>query len=372
VTPHHLSRTDARRIAVQAQYLARDRPAGLLDVVRRLTLVQVDNTDAVAPSADLVLWSRLGADYAPEDLESAVANQALVELRGFLRPAQDLAMFRADMADWPGRGELTEWQAYQRDWVAANDACRQDVLEQLRADGPLPARELVDSCVLSWRSSGWTNNRNVSRLLEFMEARGEVAVAQRQGRERWWDLAERIYPDDEVVPFAEARHIRAKRWLRALGIARVTMAFTRGEPKLGVEVGEPAVVEGTRGKWWVDPEQLDQTLTGGRWRGRAALLSPLDQLVFDRKRMTELFEFDYQLEMYKPASQRRWGYYALPILYDDRLVGKVDATADREHGVLHVDAVHADVPFTKAMTSAVNREIDALAAWLNLALARND
>jgi len=113
--------------------------------------------------------------------------------------------------------------------------------------------------------------------------------------------------------------------------------------------------------WRVDPEQLDRSFTG-----RAALLSPLDRLVFDRKRMTDLFEFDYQLEMFKPAAQRRWGYWALPILYGDRLVGKLDATADRRAGVLRVHAIHRDVPFTKAMTAAVRHEVTELASWLGL------
>ena len=89
----------------------------------------------------------------------------------------------------------------------------------------------------------------------------------------------------------------------------------------------PAVVEGVKGTWRVDPVWLDRPFTG-----RAALLSPLDRLVVDRKRMGELFEFDYQLEMYKPADKRRWGYWALPVLCGDRLVGKLDATADRRPG----------------------------------------
>jgi uncharacterized protein len=124
------------------------------------------------------------------------------------------------------------------------------------------------------------------------------------------------------------------------------------------------VVEGVKGQWRVDPELLDRAFTG-----RAALLSPLDRLVYDRRRMTELFEYDYQLEMYKPAAKRRWGYWALPILYGDRLVGKLDATADGKAGVLRVDAIHQDVPFNKAMTAAVQHEIKDLAHWLRLTLA---
>ena len=127
--------------------------------------------------------------------------------------------------------------------------------------------------------------------------------------------------------------------------------------------GEPAVIEGVKGEWRVDPAQLGQPFTG-----RAALLSPFDRLLADRKRMGEVFEFDYILEMYKPVAQRRWGYYALPILYGDRLVGKLDATADRKDGVLRVAAVHEDEPFTKAMTAAVDREIRDLATWLDLEL----
>ncbi|MER7181237.1 crosslink repair DNA glycosylase YcaQ family protein, partial [Streptomyces hyaluromycini] len=127
------------------------------------------------------------------------------------------------------------------------------------------------------------------------------------------------------------------------------------------EAGEPAVVEGVRGTWRVDPAQL-----GVPFEGRAALLSPFDRLVHDRRRTTELFEYEYQLEMYKPVAKRRWGYFALPILYGDRLVGKLDATADRTAGRLRVDAVHQDVPFTKAMSAGIGQEIQDLACWLDL------
>jgi uncharacterized protein YcaQ len=129
------------------------------------------------------------------------------------------------------------------------------------------------------------------------------------------------------------------------------------------EAGEPAVVEGVKGTWRVDPSYLGQPFSG-----RAALLSPFDRVLHDRKRTTELFEFDYQLEMYKPAAKRQWGYFALPILYADRLVGKLDATADRKAGVLRVNAIHEDVAFTKTMTAAVRREIKDLAKWLELEL----
>ncbi|HEU4421649.1 MAG TPA: crosslink repair DNA glycosylase YcaQ family protein [Pilimelia sp.] len=364
MTTHQLSREQARQIAVRAQWLHRDRPPGLLELVRQLALLQVDLTPAVAPSADLVAWSRLGSSYSAADLESALGNQALVELQGMIRPAEDLALYRAEMADWDRGGDMGGWRMANREWVAANKGCRLDILNRLRTDGPLPAREIPDTCEVPWRSSGWTNSRNVLRLLEFMEARGEVAVVGRQpGRDRLWDLAERVFPDDTVVPAAEALRIRAQRRLRSLGIARARGPECPVEPQDVGEVGEPAVIAGVRGSWRVDPAQLDQPFSG-----RAALLSPIDRLVYDRKRMVEIFEFDYQLEMYKPAAKRRWGYYALPILYGDRLVGKLDATSDRPAGVLRVNAIHQDMPFTKAMNTAIQQEIESLAKFLDVKL----
>jgi uncharacterized protein YcaQ len=376
VTVHTLSRAEARRIAVRAQFLDGARPAGLVEVVRRLTLLQIDPTAAIAPNADLVAWSRLGSAYAPAELTAALESRSLLELRAMIRPSEDLALYRAKMAAWPGSGaggesgeggELSPWQEQRRDWVRANDACRRDILDRLGSAGPLPSRELPDSCKVPWKSTGWTNNRNVTQLLEFMVLRGEVAIAGRRGRDRLWDLAARVYPDDPVIPVDEALRIRNERRLRALGIARARGTEYPVEPADVGDAGEPAVVEGVKGMWRVDPAQLAQL--GRPFTGRAALLSPFDRLIHERKRTVELFEFDYQLEMYKPAANRRWGYFALPVLYGDRLVGKLDATADRKAGVLHVHAIHQDVPFTKAMTSAVDREIKDLAHWLKLALA---
>ena len=360
---HHLTRREARRIAVRAQRLAAPRPTGLLDVVRHLGLLQVDLTAAVAPSADLVCWTRLGSRYHPAELERLLEERSLVEYQGVLRPAEDLALFRADMVDWPGRPPLREWQEDLSDWLETNDVCRDDILDYLRSEGPTAARDLPDTCVVPWRSSGWNNGRNVQRMLDLMEARGEVAVSAREGRERLWDLAHRVHPDADVVPAGEAERVRDERRLRALGIARPKGPYCGVEAMSAGQAGEPAVVEGVRGRWRVDPEQLDQPFDG-----RAAILSPLDRLVMDRKRMTELFDFDYQLEMYKPVAQRRWGYWAMPVLYGDRLVGKLDAAADPAAGVLRVHALHEDEPFSTTQRAAVDREVRDLARWLELEL----
>ncbi|GII57258.1 hypothetical protein Pth03_56470 [Planotetraspora thailandica] len=362
MTVHELSLTDARRIAVRAQLLDGSRPAELHEVVRRLTLLQIDPTAAIAPNADLVAWSRLGSSYAPADLTTALQKRTLLELRAMIRPGEDLALYRAEMAERARGGGSRHWQ----EWVRTNDACRLDILDRLGSSGPLPSRELPDTCTVPWKSTGWTNNRNVTQMLEFMVSRGEVAVAGRSGRDRLWDLATRVYPDDPMVPVEEALRVRNERRLRALGIARARGTQFPVEPADVGEAGEPAVVEGVKGEWRVDP-----SLLGRPFSGRAALLSPFDRLIHDRTRTAELFGFDYQLEMYKPAATRRWGYFALPILYADRLVGKLDATADRKAGVLRVHAIHQDVSFTPEMTAEIGHEIRDLAQWLGLDLLTN-
>jgi uncharacterized protein YcaQ len=135
------------------------------------------------------------------------------------------------------------------------------------------------------------------------------------------------------------------------------------EPVHVGEAGEPAVVEGTKGEWRVDPEAL---AAANDFDGRTALLSPFDRLVYDRVRAEELFDFEYTLEMYKPAAKRRWGYFALPILHHESLVGKLDVVADRKASVLRINAIHEDMKLTRAMSRAVEAELEDLASWLGL------
>lgn len=365
---HELGRDEARRVAVRAQLLTADRPDDVLEVVRHLTFVQLDQTRYVAPSADLVLWSRLGASYDPGELRDLLDRHLLLDHHGLARPAEDLALFRAEMARWPGPHPWRPWQEDLVAWVERNDEARREVLELLRGDGPLPRSEIPDTCAVPWPSSGWNNDKNVKMLLVQMVERGEVARAGRtdDGREVLWDLAERIHPDDPVPSPAEAAAELARRRLASLGIARAKAAQQPIEPNDVGEAGEPAVVEGVKGRWRVDPRWLDDA--SPPFAGRAAVLSPLDRLVADRKRMTELFPYDYLLEMYKPAAKRRWGYWALPVLWGDRLVGKLDAVADREAGELRVDAVHEDERWSAACRDDVRRELASLAGWLGLTL----
>jgi uncharacterized protein YcaQ len=351
---HRLSREAARRIAVHAQLLDLPRPTAVVEVVDRLTVLQIDPTSAIAPSADLVLWSRLGSRYRPAELVSALErDRSLVETVAYIRSARDVP---AVLADAPAHPSSTGW-------LEANDAFRQDILKLLRDRGPLLSRDIPDTSVVPWPSSGWTNNRNITKMLELMAHRGQVAISARKGRERYWDLPERVYGVDlRVLDPAAAVTYRNERRLAALGIARATGPVLPGESPYVGDAGVEAEVEGVPGTWRVEAAYLDLAA----FAGRTALLSPFDRLVHDRVRAEQLFDFEYILEMYKPAAKRRWGYFALPVLHEDRLVGKLDATADRKGGALVINAIHEDVPFTDAIRAGIDAEIDDLAAWLGL------
>lgn len=353
-----LSREDARRIAVRAQLLDGHRPDDLVDVVAQLGFVQLEPTAAVAPTADLVLWGRLGGAYRPEHLTAALEqDNSLFELDLLVRPMADLALFKAGMERWPERESTARWLDDNEEFV-------DDVLERLELDGPLVARDIPDTAIVSWPSSGWNNDRNVMMMLQCLMLQGRVAVAGRRGRDRLWDLAERVYHSDiPTVPFDEAVRVRNARRLRAQGLVLDRTPDLPTETTRVGDAGVAAVVTGVRGTWRVDPEALDQD-----FQPRTALLSPFDGLIRDRKRMAQLFEFDYALEMYKPAAKRRWGYYALPVLHGDRLIGKVDATADRDRGMLALNALHEDEPFSPDTRRVVHDELEALAAWLGLRL----
>jgi uncharacterized protein YcaQ len=351
-----LSRAEARRIAVRAQLLDAERPADLLAVVTHLTFLQIDPTAAIAPAADLVAWTRLGPAYDPAQLRRALDERKLFEHNALVRPMSDVGLCLAGAAEWP------EWER-TRNWIKDNESFRRDILDRLAGSGPLASRDIPDTSVVPWKSTGWTHSRNVTQMLECLMMRGEIAIAGRTRRERIWDLAERVYPGGVEIPsVAEATRIKNERRLSALGIARAKGTATAIEPVDVGEAGEPAVVEGVAGEWRVDPDAL-----GRDFEGRTALLSPFDRLAYDRVRAKELFDFDYALEMYKPKEKRRWGYFALPVLHVDRLVAKVDATADRKRSVLDVHAIHEDVRFTRAVRKAVNAELESLASWLGLA-----
>ena len=355
---HHLTREQARRLAVRAQLLDAARPGDVVEAAEQLGAIKIDPTATIAPSEQTILFSRIGWGYEPGQLTAAVERDRLLfEYDGHFRPVTLLPAHLARM-----RGRVFRAQATQ--WLEANARFRADVLGRLRAEGPMLAAQIPDtSQVAHHDEAGWYGPNQVPRMLDLLASLGEVGIVGREGRQRVWDIGERVYAGVPELDAEDAARVLEGRRLQAAGIARQTSPWT----PVGL-AGEPAVVEGSAWKWRVDPEAL-----GGLDEdpgGRVAILNPYDGALFDRPRLKELFGFQFILEQFKPKAQRVYGYFAHPILVGDRFAGLLDAQLDKKKENLVVTAVHeldADgVGLDPEEREMVDAEIRDLAEWLGV------
>ena len=353
------------------QRLDGPRPTDMLALIEHLGRVQIDPTSAVAPSQLLVLWSRLGS-YPLAELERLLwQERRLFEYWAYIVPTSDYAVHRETMRRYP-RGERTR-SIYLRGWLAENAAFRRYVLGKLRRDGPLRSRDLEDRAVVAYDGSGgWNQGKSLGRMLDLLWFRGEIMIVGRDGPQRLWDLAERRLPVGE--PRLSQRQV-ARRLvegeLRWRGLARAEefgYAFDGAPPgreralrelvREGVTV--PVGVEGLSGDWYAHRDVLERE----RGEPRTTLLSPFDKLISNRRRTEELFGFRFRLEIYVPKAKREYGYFVLPILHGDRLIGRIDPSLDRRTGRLTVHAVHAEPDAPDDAGPAVAGAIRELSSWL--------
>jgi uncharacterized protein YcaQ len=253
-----------------------------------------------------------------------------------------------------------------RDWLVANEEFRQYVLARLRDGGPLPGAAFEDRATVSWTSTGWTDGRNVERMLDTLWKQGVVTVAGRDGLRRLWHLAE--FPEAVDLPEPEVVTRAAEHALRALGVAQardVERHFTIGRyPGLDLERApwaRPVSVEGGSEQWWVHCDTLG--LLDEEWRPRTTLLSPFDNLICDRDRTERLWDFTYRNEIYVPKHKRRFGAYVMPVLAGERLVGRVAPRMDRRRGELVIEGMFAEESAGVLPEGSVAAAIGSLAAF---------
>jgi len=389
-----LTPTLARRLTITKQRLAGRSPRpnadGILQVVRDLGCLQIDPINVVARPQYLILWSRLG-NYNPALFDTLLWQErklfeywahcaSIVLTEDF--PIHNLMMrtYARDDSNWDRR---------VRQWIADNDALRRAILSIIRRQGPTLSRKFIQAGVepRDWVSTGWTSGRNASRMLDFLWMQGKLMVVGREGIQKSWDLAERFLPAwTPREKWSEKQVVRhaAQRSLRALGVAtprQIQQHFIRGRYSNLAQILselerenriEPVQIIDNgatwKGDWYIhaDDIPLIEKLSAGDWQPRTTLLSPFDNLICDRARTRLLFDFDYTIEIYVPASKRKHGYYVLPLLHGDRLIGRIDAAMDRARGVLNVNAIYAepDAPKTKSTTRAIAEAIESLAKFL--------
>ena len=306
---------------------ATDRPRRAGRATSRL--LQIDPTAAVAPNADLVRGAGSGRPTTRPSWSPRSRSAGWSSCWGWSgRPRTS----RSSAPRWrvAGPRRLLPVAGRQRGWVDANDGAA-PTCSPASPGRPATVACLPDTCEVPWRSLGLERPPNVPELLNLMvraarspcRAVGARAALgpRRAGLPRRSGARGGRPADPRRTPAPGPRHRPGEVGQGPDGAER------RGAGRRGGRG------RGRQGFWRVDPTYLDAPVRGTR--GAALAVRPAGH---DRRRMAELFEFDYQLEMYKPEARRRWGYFALPVLHGDRLVGKLDATADRRHGVLRVHA----------------------------------
>lgn len=354
-----ITQEQARTIALGAGLLDDERPADVVEVAEQLGRIKIDPTNVVAPAEHMMMFSRIGEAYSPGDLKKALeTDRTLFEYDGMIYPA---TLLPALYGIWRGTPRYPRNLA----WLEGNRTAADEVLAELRAQGPSPASALKPRYDVKFSDTdGWYGPNATPRLLEAMSRRGEVAVAGRQGRNRVWDLAERVHGEafGSTVSGADGLAELQRRTLGGLGIVRTGGGYHRI-----TDVGERVTVTGLPKTYQVDEHALQRAIADAP-PGRVAILNPYDWALFDREKLQRIFDFDYKLEQFKKPHERVYGYFAHPILVGDRFPALMDAAVDRKENVLRIGAIHELDDLEPEEREMIEAELAALARWLGVRL----
>ncbi|MBN3740229.1 MULTISPECIES: crosslink repair DNA glycosylase YcaQ family protein [Burkholderia] len=350
----------------------------VLDTIRRMAQLQIDTIHVVARSPYLVLFSRLG-DFAPQWLDEHLAEARLFEYwshEACFLPVEQFGLMRYKMLDPSGMG----WK-YAAEWHERNRPDIERLLARIRDEGPVRSADFARED--GAKGNGWWDRKPEKRHLEVLFTTGDLMVSERRNFQRVYDVRERVLPgwdDSRDLPPREAVLPALLDYTcRALGVVRADWVADyyrlprrsyRDELERLAAAGdlipvriddwkEPAYVHRSLEAWLpaAEADTLRSTVT--------TLLSPFDPVVWDRRRASTLFGFDYTIECYTPEHKRRYGYFCLPVLHRGRLVGRVDAKAHRTLGTFELKAVHVEpgVRVGAGLAADVAKAVKRLAAW---------
>jgi len=384
----------ARRLAVTKQRLAGKLPAKatrehILSVVRDLTFVQWDRIEVVAPSHVLSLWNRVG-DFRLPDLEKLLWDEKKLFIHwanfaAALVLTEDYPLYYSMMKRYP-ESIGKSWGARKprtRKFLAEHKKLGRSILNQLKK-GPLQLTQFREH-VPTKSADGWTSGSLVSNMLFHLHMGGKVMVAGHQGNRNIWALSDEFLPKSvkrEELAEEEVERTAAQRAIRALGTAsppEINYYFPRGRyqnlKKALESLQEDSAIHRVhiagfqeKGERYIHDLDLRllESMKDDAWQPRVSLLPPFDDLIFGRGRSNTVFGFDYSHEMFLPLHKRKFGSYVLPILWGERLIGRVDPRMDRNNEKLLINSIHAErgAPRDKEVSSKIGETIEQLAEFL--------
>ncbi|OXI96760.1 MULTISPECIES: winged helix-turn-helix domain-containing protein [Burkholderia] len=378
-----LSTAAARALHLAAQGLLtpprrKATKADVLDTIRRMAQLQIDTIHVVARSPYLVLFSRLG-DFAPQWLDEHLAEARLFEYwshEACFLPVEQFGLMRYKMLDPSGMG----WK-YAAEWHEQNRPEIERLLARIRAEGPVRSADFARED--GAKGNGWWDRKPEKRHLEVLFTTGDLMVSERRNFQRVYDVRERVLPDwddtRDLPPRSAVLPALLDYTCRALGVVRADWVADyyrlprrsyRAELEQLAGAGDliPVAIDD-----WKEPAYVHRSLEALLPAAQAdtlrstvtTLLSPFDPVVWDRRRASTLFGFDYTIECYTPGHKRRYGYFCLPVLHRGRLVGRIDAKAHRTLGTFELKAVHVEpgVRFGTGLAADVAKAVKKLAAW---------
>jgi uncharacterized protein YcaQ len=371
-----LSNVEARRIALAAQGFGEPRPAGRVDrrhlrrVLDRIGLIQIDSVNVLVRSQELPLFARLGP-HPRSLINDAVNDGELFEY--FVHEASLLPSAHYHLHRWRMH-ERYPWPGFRREVEALGDYV-EDVYRRVVQEGPLVASDLKARV---GKRGAWWDPDDGKVALEALFYLGRIA-ARRRPRDfaRVYDLPERIIPTEALARRALGEHEARKELLllaaRHHGVGTIQdladyhrLTPTRCKAALSELVEEGRLLAVTVGGW-ERPAYLDPSARLPRRIDARALLSPFDPIVWHRPRALRMFGFHYRIEIYTPAPKRQYGYYVLPFLLGEELVGRVDLKADRHNGALLVQSAWAEPGVNeREVAGALMQELRLMASWLAL------
>ncbi len=375
-----LSQAAVRGLLIAAQGLQQQKPRKVTektvrDTIRQMHVLQIDTISVVARSPYLVLWSRLG-DYDPRWLEDLLAKGQLFEYwshAACFLPIEDFAYY------WLAMRRRGGDDYYSQQWLKDHPEVAERVLNYVRENGAVRSADFE-------RTDGvkgtWWNRKDEKIALEALFNAGELMIRKRHNFQRIYDLRERVHPswdETQAVSHEEILEQFVMNSIKALGVTKpewiadyfrlkkadvlTALKILEQEDKVGrIEV------EGwkTPGYFHFDNEAMVMSAAKGKIpMSKTTLLSPFDPICWDRKRAQDLFNFDYLIECYTPAPKRKYGYFTLPILYRNQLIGRLDPKAHRKEGIFEVKALHLEpgIEPDEAMVTSLKSTLKACANW---------